>query len=284
MDEELSPGIHELSAADSEGEQRDYLLFVPSGRVRGLVVIFHPFGSNPELVMRGGTDGGYLIRPLTGAAASAEPLGLAVLAPRSRGRHLDGISLAWRNHLDAVWEFSEAIRTRLGLRYVGAGGLSMGGLEALVFAGRHPDGVRAVWAANPIVDLAQWWRDLSPDEELDGGDGLAAQIAREVGGTPDDVPGEYLARSPFDCVDGLARVPTRLVWSPADAVIPYQETVHAHQLAARLGERGGEVRELAVTHLPLDASLDAGRFAHEACDVREAMGWLAETLFATGTV
>lgn len=277
MDEALSPGIHDLSAADDGGEQRDYLLFVPAGTVAGLVVLFHPFGSNPELVLRGGTDDGYLIRPLTGAAVSAQSLGLAVLAPRARGRRLDGVSLAWKHHLDAVWRVSESLRTGLGLDTVGAGGLSMGGLEALAFAGRHPEGVRAVWATNPIVDLARWWHDLPP-EDGSGEPGLRAQIATEVGGGPDAVPDEYRARSPFGYLDGLARVAVRLVWSPVDSVIPNQQTAHTHPLASRLIERGGQVDEVVVTHLPGDASQDAGRFAHEACDVREAMGWLAESL------
>ncbi len=278
MSESLSPGIHDLSVADARSEQRDYLLFVPTGRVVGLAVIFHPFGSRPELVLEGGTDGEYLIRPLTGAAVSADALGLAVLAPRSRGRNLDGVSLAWKDHLDAVWEVSESLREGFGLSTIGAGGLSMGGLEALVFAGQHPEGVGAAWATNPIVDLARWCEDLGPEDLPDGQPGLASVIATEVGGLPGEVPGAYRARSPFDYLDGLARVPVRLAWSPADTVIPNQQTAHAHPLATRLLERGGDVAEVIVTHLPPDASGDAGRFAHEACDVREAMGWLAEAL------
>ena len=280
MSENLSPGIHDLSVSDAGGEQRDYLLFVPTGRVVGLAVIFHPFGSRPELVLQGGTDGEYLIRPLTGAAVSAETLGLAVLAPRSRGRQVDGVSLAWKGHLDAVWQLSESLREGFGLTTIGAGGLSMGGLEALVFAGQHPVGVRAVWATNSIVDLAQWWRDLPPEDAPDGQPGLATVISTEVGGGPGEVPAAYRVRSPFDYLDGLARVPVRIAWSPADTVIPNQQTAHSHPLANQLIEGGGDVVEVVVTHLPADESWDAGRFAHEACDVREAMGWLAEALVA----
>jgi hypothetical protein len=154
----------------------------------------------------------------------------------------------------------------------------MGGLEALVFAGQHPEGVRAVWATNPIVDLARWCEDLGPEDLPDGQPGLASVIAAEVGGRPGEVPAAYRARSPFDYLDGLARVPVRITWSPADTVIPNQQTAHAHPLVTRLLERGGDVDEVVLTHLPPDASWDAGRFAHEACDVREAMGWLAEAL------
>ena len=279
MSEELGPGVHTLHVADAINEPREYLLFVPSGDVRGLVVLFHPFGSRPELVMHGGTDGEYLTRPLTGAASSAEALGLAVLAPRSRGRELDGVSLAWRGHLDAVWTVSESLRDRFALTSIGAGGLSMGGLEALVFAGQHPERVRAVWAANPIVDLAKWCSDLTGPDSPDGGVGLAELIATEVGGRPDDLPLEYRARSPFDYVNSLARVPVRIAWSPFDTVIPNQGSAHSHPLAAQLREHGGDVTEDVVTHSPVNQSADSGRFAHEACDVREAMGWVAEQLY-----
>lgn len=272
------PGLHTLTVVDALDVEREYLLFVPEGAVRGLVVVFHPFGSRPELVLDGGTDGDYLMRPLTGAVSSAEQLGLALLAPRSRGRELEGVSLAWKGHLDAVWSLADSLREGFGLASIGAGGLSMGGLEALVFAGQHSEGVVAAWAANPIVDLAHWRRDLAEPGGLEGGAGLAELIGTEVGGTPEDLPTEYAARSPFDYLDALTRVRVRIAWSPVDAVIPNQATAHSHPLASRLRERGGEVVEDVVTHAPADDATDPGRFAHEACDTREAMGWIAEQL------
>lgn len=278
MTDDLAPGLRALRVVDAVGERRDYLLSVPTGCVRGFVVIFHPFGSRPELVVNGGTDDGYLSRPLTGVVSIAQALGLAVLAPRSKGRRLEGISLAWKGHLDAVWQLSESLREEFGLATIGAGGLSMGGLEALVFAGQHPDGVRAVWATNPIVDLAQWCRDLGEADPSDGEPGLPDLIAEEIGGAPTALPREYAVRSVFEYAQGLARVHVRLSWSPADTVIPNQRTAHAHLLATRLIERGGDVVEDVVTHSPVDDSADRGRFAHEACDVREVMGWLAEAL------
>jgi pimeloyl-ACP methyl ester carboxylesterase len=280
MTDDLAPGLRALRVADASGEPRDYLLFVPTGSVRGLVVIFHPFGSRPELVVNGGTDDGYLTRPLTGVASIAQALGLAVLAPRSRGRRLEGISLAWKGHLDAVWQVSESLRDGFGLTTIGAGGLSMGGLEALVFAGQHPGGVHALWATNPIVDLAQWWADLGETDSSNDEPALADLIAEEVGGLPEQLPREYAVRSAFEYVGSLARVPVRLAWSPVDTVIPNQRTAHAHLLATRLFGLGGDVVEEIVTHSPADDSADGGRFAHEACDVREAMGWLADALDA----
>ena len=272
------PGLQTLTVADALGQAREYLLFVPQGRVRALVVMFHPFGSRPELVLNGGTDGAYLIRPLTGAVSSAEQLGLAVLAPRSRGRQLEGVSLAWRGHLDAVWFVADSLREKFGLATLGTGGLSMGGLEALVFAGQHPEGVTAAWAVNPIVDLAHWCQDLTGPDAPEGGPGIADLIGAEVGGVPGELSDEYAARSPFDYLDALAQVRVRIAWSPVDAVIPNQATAHSHRLASRLRELGGEVVEDVVTHAPTDNATDLGRFAHEACDTREAMGWIAEQL------
>ena len=279
MNEELAPGLRSLSMNDAVGRAREYLVFVPNGAVKGLVVLFHPFGARPELVMHGGTDGDYLTRPLTGAKSSAEALGLAVLSPRSRGRALDGVSLAWKGHLDAVWTAADSLRETFGLTTMGSGGLSMGGLEALVFAAQHPEGVVASWAANPIVDLAYWHGDLSLADSPDSEPSLAELISTEVGGSPAELPSEYRARSPFGYLESLARVRVRIAWSPSDTVIPNQRTAHSHPLAARLREHGGDVVEDIVTHAPLDDSMDSGRFAHEACDVREGMGWLAEQLY-----
>ena len=228
-------------------------------------------------MLGGGVDDGYLIRPLSGVASSARMLGLAVLAPRALGRRLAGVSLAWEEHLDAVSELAAELRQRFGLPTLGAGGLSMGGLEALVFAGRHPRQVSAVWAANPIVDLAGWWEDLAAVDVGDGA-GLSAQIEDEVGGAPIEASAAYRARSASEHLDGLTRIRVRIAWSPADTVIPRQATVHAHPLADGLRDRGGDVVEDVVTHLPTDPDQDPGRFAHEACDVRELMGWLAEAI------
>ena len=190
--DDLAPGTRELRVPDRTGRIREYLLFVPEREVAGLAVLFHPFGSRPELVLGGGVDDGYLIRPLSGVASSARMLGLAVLAPRALGRRLAGVSLAWEEHLDAVSELAAELRQRFGLPTLGAGGLSMGGLEALVFAGRHPRQVSAVWAANPIVDLAGWWEDLAAVDVGDGA-GLSAQIEDEVGGAPIEASAAYRA-------------------------------------------------------------------------------------------
>jgi pimeloyl-ACP methyl ester carboxylesterase len=258
-------------------KDRDYLVFVPDGAVVGLTVAFHPFGSSPELVLDGERPGSYLIRELEGLRAPAQALGYALLLPRSRGRVTPAISLAWEPHLDGAWDAARRMRDDLGLTRIDSGGLSMGGMEALAFAARHPEEIGSVWAANPIIDLAHWYRDRVEANTGGNPEERAALdvIAAELGGDPDSVPDEYARRSPICHASELARTRVRLVWSPADTVIPNQATAHAHRLAGLLAQEGGDVTEVVVTHEPADPAMDPGRFAHEACDVWEAMGWVA---------
>jgi pimeloyl-ACP methyl ester carboxylesterase len=188
-----------------------------------------------------------------------------VIAPRALGRKVAGVSLAWKPHLDAAWELAAAIRDETRATRIVAGGLSMGGLEALVFAGQHPDDIAAVWADNPVVDLAEWYLD-KPDE----------QIPEEVGGLPADVAEQYRVRSANSYAAELARTRVRLTWSPADTIIPNQATKHAHPLAEAVRALGGDLTENILTHIPADPTLDAGRVAHESCDVWESIGWAAK--------
>ncbi len=253
---------------------RDHLLFLPSRPPEALLVAFHPFGATPELVIDGGVADGYLIRPLDGVRAPADALGMAVLLPRSRGRAVPGVSLAWGEHLDATWDAARDLLRTTGARRLFVGGLSMGGMESLAFAARHPDEVDGAWASNPIVDLAAWHRDLTNSTES-GGRELADVIETEVGGTPAESPEEYASRSPIQHATRLARTRVLLSWSPADTVIPHQRASHAGALGEAIRRAGGSVEERIVTHAPREESLDAGRFAHEACDVWEALGWCA---------
>ncbi|GAA1608519.1 MULTISPECIES: hypothetical protein [Kribbella] len=257
--------VHRLHTGD-----REYLVGVPDGPVRGVTVLFHPFGFTPEAVLYGEPAGDLLIRPLDGALAAAEANGQVVVAPRSRGRVLLGNSLAWQDHLDATWAVAKDVHET---DVVTVGGLSMGGQEALVFAAQHADAVRAVWAVNPLVDLARWHDDIRDGRASDALLGVEATIQEEVGGPPSELPGDYARRSPISYAAELAGIAVRLVWSPADTIIPNQATSHAHALADRLRALGGQVDERVVTHAPVSPADEPGRFAHEACDVWEQFGW-----------
>lgn len=263
------PGVHPIFTTDSGGVEREYLVCVPPGPVASVGVTFHPFGSTPEMVVYGEEPGDYLITHLEGVLRPANAVGMLVIAPRARGRAVDGVSLAWRPHLDAAWELATTIRDQTDATRIVAGGLSMGGLEALVFGGQHPDEVAAVWAVNPVIDVAEWY-SANPD----------SLMVEEIGGLPADSAEQYRVRSASSYAPELARTRVRLTWSPADTVIPNQATKHAHPLADAIRALGGDLIEDIVTHIPADRALDAGRVAHESCDVWENVGWAAASTTA----
>ena len=103
----------------------------------------------------------------------------------------------------------------------------------------------------------------------------SASVRTEVGGTPTDVADEYDRRSPLRYASALATLPVRLTWSPRDTIIPDQRGAHAHRLADALRARGGRVDEEIVTQEPVGSDVESGRYAHEACSVWDAVGWLA---------
>ncbi|MED7950057.1 alpha/beta hydrolase family protein [Streptomyces sp. BE303] len=257
------------------GRRRDYVVSIPHGDISCVSVLFHPFGANAELVLHGDGPGDYLISTLTGASRPASRLGVAVVAPQAVGRAVDGVSLAWRDHLKAARKVAAEVQEAFGVDRLTAGGLSMGGLEALVFAGSFAGEVDAVWAVNPIVDLAAWHDDIANGATSSNLRSLGADqlIRKEVGGFPAEASEQYARRSPLSLLDQLARVRVRLTWTPADTVVPRQREVHAHQLANLLRAAEGIVDEHVVTHLPGDDALDAGRFAHESCDTWSNIGW-----------
>jgi pimeloyl-ACP methyl ester carboxylesterase len=238
-----------------------------------VTVLFHPFGFTPEAVLYGEPAGELLIRPLDGALAPAAVTGQIVVAPRSQGRVLGGISLAWQDHLDATWEVVREVCDRFRAEVVVVGGLSMGGQEALVLAAQHADEVAAVWAVNPVVDLARWHDDIRDGRTSDALLGADNTIREEVGGAPSELPEEYARRSPITYAATLAATAVRLVWSDADTIIPGQAHHHAHALAEKLRAVGGLVDERTVTHAPISPTDDPGRYAHEACDLWEHVTW-----------
>jgi pimeloyl-ACP methyl ester carboxylesterase len=262
-----------MTEASAEGR---VVTVMPDGKPGAIAVIFHPYGFDPEAVIDGERPGARLIRSLTGFRRPARLHDLVLVAPSGRGRTTVGGSLAWPAHLEAVWDVVDELARELRTTRVVAGGLSMGGLEALVFAGLRPQGVAAVWAANPVVDVAAWCTQImagpnSALREL----GLDQEILSEVGGTPQEVPDAYRQRSATTYAAALAGVRVQLVWSPADTVVPRQEQQHAGKLAGLIREAGGWVDERIVTAVPPAAGVDAGRYAHESCDVWSGAAFLA---------
>ena len=158
-------------------------------------------------------------------------------------------------------------------------GLSMGGQEALVLAGKYPEKITAVFAFNPIVDLAAWHEELATSEipEIREYD-TAARIANEVGGVPSKVPEAYAERSATNYTEGLAIVPTMIYWSEQDLIVPRQITHHTMPLynAVKALDINSPMAEYNHTrmHGPLEFDQLTRWQLHEWCDYDLALGWL----------
>lgn len=267
---------HTLEHTGADGHVREYVTVIP-GDVRGVVIAFHPYGFDPEAVLDGEGPGNRLERSLPGLSGPASRLGLALVAPRGRGRVLDLMPLAWRAHLESAWSVASVLADRSGHVPVATVGLSLGGLEALVLASLHPESVIAAVAVNPIVDLAAWYSDIT---SLPIGVlrrlGVPHQIAAEVGATPEQDPQAYRDRSALPVAASLAPVAVQIVWSPADGIVARQREHHSGVLAARLREVGARLDERRVTHAPLTADQEPGRFAHESFDPWSALGFVSD--------
>jgi predicted peptidase len=158
-------------------------------------------------------------------------------------------------------------------------GLSMGGQEALVLAGKHPDRITAVFAFNPIVDLAAWHEELATSavpeiKEYD----TAARIANEVGGLPLEIPEAYAARSANNFVEGLTRVPTMIYWSEQDLVVPRQVTHHTIPLYSAVKKMNINSPMAEYNHTAMHGPLNYDQLTrwqlHEWCDYDLAIKWL----------
>ena len=266
--------VQTLVRDGSDGTLREYLFFDP-GDACGLLILFHPFGFDPEAVIWGEEPGQRLIRPLEGMYQPAASLGLAVLAPRARGRELDGVSLAWPGHLADVRSVARECAGRVGGAIV-CGGLSMGGLEALVFAGMFAADVAAAWAVNPVIDIAAWYGALSASPEVAKTE-VADLISQELGGSPDQQSAAYASRTPLSYVDALARTRLLIAWTPNDGVIPNAALSHAGVLVDQVRRGGGWVDERITTCTP-PTDEDAGRYAHESFDAWSVAAFTADEL------
>lgn len=157
-------------------------------------------------------------------------------------------------------------------------GLSMGGQESLMLAGKFPELVTAAVVFNPIVDLAAWYEDTanSPMKELLE---LSVLIKNEVGGTPLEKPEAYNVRSPISYVNSLSKVPLLIFWSEKDSLVPRQEKKHSYKLFQTIKELNSlapisEFNHTVIHHCVNYSTLD-GFIIHEWCDYDWALNWLS---------
>lgn len=212
-----------------------------------------------------------------GLAAAYEVI---IVLPHGHHRREETMSFAAPEQMADIAHLPHAIQAR-GYRVddtrVYACGLSMGGQEALMAAGRHPDLFAAVVAFNPVVDLATLQRDMQAIDRIRGTD-AAARIANEVGGLPEKLPQAYAERSPLSVVEQLANVPTMIFWSDRDFIVPRQVSHHAYRLYQ-------QVKALSATapiceynhtysHGVTDFTPEVGWQLHEWSDYELALQWL----------
>jgi pimeloyl-ACP methyl ester carboxylesterase len=261
----------------SDGIIREAIIHIPAGRIRAVAIVFHPLGFGPEAVLDGEAAGDRLIRPLEGFRAAADGLGLVLVAPRGRGRaNIEGVSLAWEPHLRTAFLLASQLSSEFGDVPIVAGGLSQGGLEALVLGGLEPDAVRAVWSVNAPIDIARLANDIwaRPIPHM-ASSALDRALVDELGAGPGKDPCQWAARTPLAYLETLCRVDRiQLIWSPDDGIVP-DAVNHSGRLAEELRRHGATVDERRVTFVPSHDGLDAGRYAHESCDVWSGAAFLA---------
>lgn len=212
----------------------------------------------------------------------ANQYGVVIAMQHGHHRRVENCSLASPEQIaDMVYliDHLQAENYEIDVRRIYACGLSMGGQEALVVAGRYPDRITAAVAFNPIVDLAAWQEDLATtDVQAIREFGTDQRIAEEVGGWPSDVPELYRERSATDYIDGLAEVPILILWTHEDLIVPRQTTHHSFLLYQKIKEKTITAPVAEYNHTQAHGT---SRFdnhtrwqLHEWADYELALRWL----------
>ena len=165
--------------------------------------------------------------------------GWALLLPEFRGPNLSsnpnchdacGSRTARQDVLDAVeYVCGNSSIDRDNVFLLGCSG---GGQAALLTAGDTPELFRAVDAWCPVSDLTAWHRYL-----VETGQHYFADMESCLGGSPDELPAEYAARSPVSFIESLKRLPVSIHHGRHDTVVPWR---HSQSLVTRLEDAGAE--------------------------------------------
>jgi poly(3-hydroxybutyrate) depolymerase len=161
-----------------------------------------------------------------GALPAFGPFG--VVDPAGQGRRLIRYSWGWRGQIDDLSRMPGLVERAVpGLRIdrskIYAIGSSMGGQETLLLVARHPRLLAGAAALDSATNMAARYREF---RLLRDGHRLQHLARIEIGGTPDQVPGAYAARSPITFARQIARsgVPLRLWWSTKDRIVQDQNS------------------------------------------------------------
>lgn len=274
----------------ADGTEQSYLLAAPPGASDGglaeplpLILSPHPFGWTAVNNFAGGPDG--LVAVHRGWEGVAGRHGCLIALPFGHARATDERTcLGYEGQIADLAQLVAEIE-QLGYAVdrsrVYACGLSMGGQESLLLAGKYPKLVAAVFAFNPVADVAAFYEDACGYEA----EGLPFRdveltIAQEVGGTPEQAPEAYRARSPVSYVGVLAaeRIPTAIWWSEHDGIVPRAASRQGKRLYDLIKAADGNAPASEYNHTALHGfrSFDVRRriYVHEYCDFDFAAAWL----------
>jgi poly(3-hydroxybutyrate) depolymerase len=149
--------------------------------------------------------------------------GFAVVNPDGMGRRLDRISYGYRGQIDDLARMPAVVAkalpwVRIDPDRIYALGSSMGGQETLLLVARHPKLLAGAAAMDSVTNMARRYDQLN---ESAVSPSLPAAMREELGGTPDETPGAYAARSPLSQAHRIAGsgVPLQIWWSTKDRIV-----------------------------------------------------------------
>lgn len=168
--------------------------------------------------------------------------GVIAVFPFGHGRKREILSLGWRAQISDLASMPyhlEKLGYAVDRSRIFSVGISMGGMESLLLAAFHPEMLAGVFTFNAVTDLGSWYSASGVHQP---------EVADEVGGTPDRLPGEYAERSPMSFPATIAQVPVMLYWDPNDAVVPEQTQKQSGLLIHRVKEADPDALIWGETH------------------------------------
>lgn len=272
--------------SESDGTEQTVDLYLPLERTNqriGLLIAPHPMTWTAREDYSGGLPD--LKRKFhRGYHGLASKYGIAIAMPHGHHRKSQNASLAFPPQIDDLASVPRIVNETgilVDESRVYACGLSMGGQEALVLAGRYPQLLAAVVAFSPIVDLVAWHDDMESSvlpEIMQYG--TTSNIENEVGGKPSEARAEYEERSPIKYLAGISHVPALLFWSDKEAVVPRQLTHHSYRLYKEIKATNPSSPIVEYNHTFIHGvdtfTAEAMWMLHEWCDYEWAVQWLIQ--------
>jgi poly(3-hydroxybutyrate) depolymerase len=191
----------------------------------------------------------------------------AVVNPDGMGRRLKAFSYGFSGQIDDLARMPDIVAealpwVRIDRSRIYALGSSMGGQETLLLVARHSHLLAGAAAMDSVTDLGLRYTQAleiptsakfvsrwgAPNNVC-----LRRAMSREVGGTPEENPQAYAARSPLSQARAIAEsgVPLQIWWSRRDMIVRHQNT--------QSGALYRELRRIG-TVAPLEAFV--GNWAH----------------------